>query len=240
MKDTDKNARERAFLKAFEQYSRPFSSFEEMESREGLQEFFEHVEQLTEEYEKEEAQLPIQPLPETPRKRFILFSRRRTVAVAAVATVLFGTLMSSGAMRERIHTFYMETFKEGSTLMFKTETDAKAPDSIETFYIPDIPETYEIDSEQINKLTYTVTFSDGKELIIFKQECLATQILSDTEDALFEKISVNGYEALYTQKNNMGKIHWRDHFYRYTLAVPLNEFSLVDLKNIAASLIPTQ
>lgn len=162
---------------------------------------------------------------------------RKAVAMAAMLALAFSMSLSVEAVREKIKTFVIEVFQEGSNLFFKNETDENAPSCIEEYYAPVVPEGYEIVKEIKDSVKYSVRYRNLSGIEInYSQAILDGNTMANTEDVQSETFEVNGYEAIFVQRDKVLFLIWRDAKYKYKLWVSSDKFTKSDIVDLAKTL----
>ena len=136
-------------------------------------------------------------------------------ALIALTSITFGVK----AIREAVIDFFVETFEKFSIVGFKDEDIPENNKTIETYYAPTyIPEGYELKKDK-RMVTYRrMRYESNEGYIEFNQDIMqGISTYIDTEDAETESISVLGYKAFYSNKDEMFLIYWNDSHYSYAI-----------------------
>lgn len=119
-------------------------------------------------------------------------------------------LFSVEAFRVKTINFIMETTKEYTEI--KTESSGEDA-ALKGMYLPDyIPDGFEISKTELLSASKIIRYTNDKnQLIVFvqyKNENSSLRI--DTEEAEVEKISINGFEGLLVEKEQLITILWHN------------------------------
>lgn len=159
--------------------------------------------------------------------------RRRKISAKKYAkAALLAILLSAGitvvgveGVRVKFLNLVMEAGEKATGLIFDTDSEYMS-DEIELSYIP---EGFELQEKDIQEGYLYLKFKK-KELyftIQMLEEHKALHI--DTEDAEVGKTTINGNEAIYSYKDEVGTIVFHDEHYAYTVFGNLPREQLIDI-----------
>lgn len=162
---------------------------------------------------------------------------RKAVAVAAMLALALAMPMSVKAVREKIRTFFIETFKEGSNINFQTETDTETPKEILEFYTFAVPEGFVLleENNDVIMLKHVYKNQTGS-LLYFSQGLLNANLTVNTEGVEPETVMVNGYDGLLVENRGTIMLVWRNDDYQFCLKGKQVDFTKEDFLNLAKTL----
>lgn len=148
--------------------------------------------------------------------RILLHSTGKRVAVlAAVIALLAASMLSVGAVRESIVSFFTEVYEEFTAIIFDQPEEmgrTYEADSIDAIEVTYIPEGFELISESKNDVESRMEYVDdcGNRIIIRQTLNRNTQKTIDTEDVESEEVVVKKYRGIYFENKGFGTLIWDD------------------------------
>lgn len=158
--------------------------------------------------------------------------RRKLSAKKCAKAVLLAVLLSVGiavigveGVRVKFLNMVMEAGEKAASLGFDMDSEYLS-DEIELSYIPEGFELQEKNAEE----GYLYLKFEKKELFFMVKTLKEHETyLIDTEDAEVGKTTVNGNEAIYSYKENVGTIAFHDENYTYTVSGNIPKKQLIDI-----------
>lgn len=190
--------------------------------------------------------------------RYVNTTAKRVLIAAVLFVLLAMTVVATvPALREGLIKIFTHDTGVAYTFEFTEEDLARAPESIETVFLPTyIPEGYEYIGGDIAESISQVNYSDNYYLISYKQfaiwdmdpitnddPSIPTVLGIDSEGAVTEDLVVNGYEvrAIHydpEEEANPTVYLWTDQQYLYYLGIQNTaEYGLDEFSKIQASLV---
>ena len=167
--------------------------------------------------------------------RILLHSTGKRVAVlAAVIALLAASMLSVGAVRESIVSFFTQVYEEFTAIIFDQPEETGRTyeaDSIDAIEVTYIPEGFELISESKNDRSYRVEYTsdEGKMLIISQSVLGNTRSILDTEDIVTENVFVHGCEAIYSENKGFGTLIWNDNKQRFYISGTLSKNEILEI-----------
>lgn len=172
---------------------------------------------------------------------FINTAGKRAAVILVVLGVCIAASMSIKAVREPVVQLVIEAYEKFSSIFIQGDNSVgTAPAIIETKYtLGIIPEGYTLTEMDISYTKALYKWINKQEdYIIFSQGILNAQLVIDTEDSQYTKISVGCYEGIYYEKNSLSSIIWHNEDYSFRLICPTS-ISIDEMIAIAESASPT-
>ena len=175
------------------------------------------------------------------RKPFRLNSRhKRRLLIAVIILTILVSAASVSASREAIVGFIVQVFERFSTIVFNAPTETSdttqnpsASNDLQAREPSFIPEGYH-QTEQtliVNLQQIVYTNETGQEIIYSQHDKANTQMIIDTEGIQIEKLTINGYQAIYYSKKGLGSVIWEDELYAYTVSGMIARDELIRMAN---------
>lgn len=148
--------------------------------------------------------------------RILLHSTGKRVAVlAAVIALLAASMLSVGAVRESIVSFFTEVYEEFTAIIFDQPEEmgrTYEADSIDAIEVTYIPEGFELKSERRDSKEYRLNYSnEAGDILVITQRLIENYELGiNTEENMSEKIRVHDCEGLYVENKDFGTVIWSD------------------------------
>ncbi len=163
---------------------------------------------------------------------------KRVAVLAAVIALLAACMLSVGAVRESIVSFFTEVYEEFTAIIFEqpeesVQTDAAV--SIDEIEITYIPEGFELVSESKDDIARRVEYADNSDKRIIIRQTLNgnMQRSIDTEGIKSEEVFVWGQKGIYFENKGVSTIIWNDEKQVFYVSGNLNKNEIV---NIAESI----
>lgn len=148
--------------------------------------------------------------------RILLHSTGKRVAVlAAVIALLAASMLSVGAVRESIVSFFTEVYEEFTAIIFEQPEETGRTyeaDSIDAIEVTYIPEGFELKSESKNDVESRMEYVDdrGNRIIIRQTLNRNTQRTIDTEGVESEEVFIQSHKGIYFENKGFGTLIWND------------------------------
>ena len=148
--------------------------------------------------------------------RILLHSTGKRVAVlAAVIALLAASMLSVGAVRESIVSFFTQVYEEFTAIIFDQPEETGRTyeaDSINAIEVTYIPEGFELISESKNDVESRMEYVDdrGNRIIIRQTLNRNTQRTIDTEGVESEEVFIQGQKGIYFENKGFGTLIWND------------------------------
>ena len=149
--------------------------------------------------------------------------------IAMVILMTVTTMMSVGAIRERIFNFFINTFSTHSDIT--PIDDDRHPDTIEEIYeIGYDISNYKIDFEACDEISRHLSYVYKDKQIIFEQLTSNSNLRVNTEDAEITHIDMNGYDVMYCCDNqNYHTMIWDNGKYLFHLSANLSKEEVFEI-----------
>lgn len=155
--------------------------------------------------------------------------KRAATIIIAIVMALSVMTFSVKAIREPVIEFIIEVYEKFTAIIFQKEDDGAEeafPKIIEQYYQPEyIPDGYGM-MEMVDIVGYVqITYSnENNQHITFEQYTITTNDLTaDTEGAVIENATANGYPALFYSNKGCNTLIWTDNTYGYTISGKTNK-----------------
>ncbi|HZK21945.1 MAG TPA: DUF4367 domain-containing protein [Oscillospiraceae bacterium] len=157
--------------------------------------------------------------------------KRVACFVAALFIIMIATVFSTEALREPFVSFAVKTYKKFSTIIFNEPKTPSGDSHIMTdFYEPAyIPNGYAKNYGEVSPLSYFCEYTDnnGNSFLFEQYELTNTQTNIDTENAVVEKIYINGLEGVYFGKKSICNILFSDGQYSFFISGTLSKEEII-------------
>jgi hypothetical protein len=96
-----------------------------------------------------------------------------------------------------------------------------------------VPHGFKISKVESQEVTKIIQYTNDKgDFIIFSQSSNEnTDMMVDTENAITQKIDINGYEGILVQKNGLNTIIWRKDNNLFSLMSKIDKNELIKAAN---------
>ena len=159
------------------------------------------------------------PAPKKRKNRFC----KRIAACAAAVLLVFGGSMTVKAFREPVTEFFTNVYEKIIEIFFQDDDITKSPSEIETVYtLGYVPDGYELESFEINKVVSTTVLSDGENKIIFHQHILDSEFGLDNENTNCQYIYMHDMKIAIIEKHNKKTLFWNADGYAFKLIVDID------------------
>lgn len=148
--------------------------------------------------------------------RILLHSTGKRVAVlAAVIALLAASMLSVGAVRESIVSFFTQVYEEFTAIIFDQPEEmgrTYEADSIDAIEVTYIPEGFELKSEHESKDDFSIEYENKNDgyIMVNARTVKGDIITINTEDIESETIYINGNEGIYYENKGHATLIWND------------------------------
>ncbi len=158
--------------------------------------------------------------------QYVNTGMKRAVLVSIIAVLLASTALAVPAIREAIIKFFLQNEQTHYEFSFDPEQAAKAPECIETVYLPTyIPDGYQEDSKVITAPSVIVIWhnSETDSWIDYEQMKIPDEPENtdwyglNAENVKEERLNFNGYNVLSVYDTEISTYIWTDDSYFYNL-----------------------
>lgn len=164
--------------------------------------------------------------------------KRVACLLAAAFTALAVISFSARALANPVIDFFIHAYEQFSTIIFPQ--DAPASSAVFEAYVPTVlPEGFRADRERLLENLYHCRYTDGSGGVIQYEQSLYqnAQTNFDTENAVIERIPLNGTTAVCVEKDGSFLLIWNDGKYGYTISGTADRDDLI---RMAESLRPAE
>ncbi|GEM_PF-1083286 len=173
---------------------------------------------------------------EKERRRAMMKRYTKRIAVAVAAFIFAGgiTIFSVDALRVRFLNLVVEIAESHSTFDFEgKELPGELYSDIQLNYIPD---GFELAESEVRDATVYLKFKKEEQYFNVLRKEPHISINTDTQDAVIEKTTVNGYEAFYSSNSNINILVFHDNTYAYTINGNIEKDEIMKIaENIASA-----
>lgn len=165
--------------------------------------------------------------------RILLHSTGKRVAVlAAVIALLAASMLSVGAVRESIVSFFTQVYEEFTAIIFDQPEETGRTyeaDSIDAIEVTYIPEEFELISESKNDVESRMEYvdQDGERIIIRQQLLKNGSATIDTEKVESREVLIGQRTALYSENKGYGTLIWNDDVQVFYISASLDEKEII-------------
>lgn len=158
---------------------------------------------------------------------------KRVAAIVLAALIGLTTMtFSVKALRESFIEFMVQTFEKFSLITFNTENEDDTPVVFKKIPLGYIPEGYVKDIEEEDASGYLVSYlgKDISDSIIYSQDIAkgSTQV-ANTENTTYEKIIINGCEAMYFENKGAKVVIFTYGEYVFTISATVDEETIIKI-----------
>ena len=148
-------------------------------------------------------------------KKFRKYAVRAACIFLALIVFSCATIFSVSAWRVRFLNFVLDIGAPNTDYNF---TDEKpAPQMDDRLQLDYIPEGFVIKESVSDDRSINFIFSNEDKFFYVSSDGLNTNFSIDTENALVERIKINGFDAVYTANQNANTLIWHDDDRAYTI-----------------------
>lgn len=148
-------------------------------------------------------------------KKFRKYAVRAACIFLAIIVFSGVTIFSVSAWRVRFLNFVLDIGAPNTDYNF---TDEKpAPQMDDRLQLDYIPEGFVIKESVSDDRSINFIFSNEDKFFYVSSDGLNTNFSIDTENALVERIKINGFDAVYTANQNANTLIWHDDDRAYTI-----------------------
>ena len=175
------------------------------------------------------------------RKPFRLNSRhKKRLLIAVIILTILVSAASVSASREAIVGFIVQVFERFSTIVFSTPTETSdsaqnpsASNDLQAREPSFIPEGYHQTEQTLLVNFHQTVYADetGREILYTQQDKSNMQMIIDTEGTQIEKLTINGYQAIYFANKDVGSVIWEDELYAYIVSGKIARDELIRIAN---------
>ncbi len=148
--------------------------------------------------------------------RILLHSTGKRVAVlAAVIALLAASMLSVGAVRESIVSFFTQVYEEFTAIIFDQPEETGRTyeaDSINAIEVTYIPEGFELKQQGKNNGWASIEYVDNNDgYIVIDQRILREhEIGFNTENIEYQTVIINGHKGLYYENQGYTTLMWNN------------------------------
>lgn len=163
------------------------------------------------------------------RRRYV---RRICICAAVVTALLAAAVMSVGALRNAVIEMIFNTTDVSTEIRFvaaPAPDEPAAPESKAQFGY--LPEGFVLVKEDVKSRMENYTFKNGKQYfyIGITQVTDGSTAGIDTENAYVEYMTINGWQAVYSEKPEVQILFWADDSYSYCISGNIGRDEIVQI-----------
>lgn len=148
-------------------------------------------------------------------KKFRKYAVRAACIFLALIVFSCATIFSVSAWRVRFLNFMFN--KEAPNTDYNFTDEKPAPQMDDRLQLDYIPEGFVIKESVSDDRSINFIFSNEDKFFYVSSDGLNTNFSIDTENALVERIKINGFDAVYTANQNANTLIWHDDDRAYTI-----------------------
>ena len=159
---------------------------------------------------------------------------KRVAVLAAVIALLAACMLSVGAVRESIVSFFTEVYEEFTAIIFEqpeesVQTDAAV--SIDEIEITYIPEGFEVNQQNRSAEKLSVEYTDNEVgYIIVDQRLLGEDGIGlNTEDVEYQIVEVNGQRGVFYENRGYATLMWNDAKQYFIVSGNINKEEIIKI-----------
>lgn len=178
-------------------------------------------------------------------KKFFISAKRTFPKVAIFFFVVFigftVAITTVSAFRARVFNLIIEIKKDYTDIKLKESYEPNASSSTSLvptnweneYYLSYVPHGFKISKIESQEVTKIIQYTNDKgDFIVFSQSSNEnTDMMVDTENAVTQKIDINGYEGILIQKNGLNTIVWRKDNNLFSLMSKIDKNELIKAAN---------
>ncbi|MEG6567765.1 DUF4367 domain-containing protein [Thermoanaerobacterium saccharolyticum] len=178
-------------------------------------------------------------------KKFFTSAKKTFPKVAVFFFVVFIgftlAITTVSAFRARVFNLIIEIKKDYTDIKLKENNEPNASSSTSLvpsnweneYYLSYVPHGFKISKIESQEVTKIIQYTNDKgDFIIFSQSSSEnTDMMVDTENAVTQKIDINGYEGILIQKNGLNTIVWRKDNNLFSLMSKIDKNELIKSAN---------
>lgn len=156
-----------------------------------------------------------------PFQRYFDTVGRRVAGIAAAILIVGCCSVTVAAARKPIVEFFENIHEKFVEFFFNADDIARAPDRIETVYIPGIiPDGYVMEEIQINEVSTDITWKNGNgDRLNLSQGVLFGSFIFDAEDSNYTVIEHHGIKIAVAEKYGSRACFWSSSEYEFSLVL---------------------
>lgn len=161
------------------------------------------------------------------RRRYV---KRMCICAAVITALLAAAVMSVGALRNAVIEMIFNTTDVGTEIRF---VEAPAPDEppeskAEFGYLP---EGFVLVKEDIKSRSESYAFKNGEQYFYIGVDSVTGGATSgiDTENSYVEYMTINGWQAVYSEKPEVQILFWADDSYSYCISGNIGRDEIVQI-----------
>ncbi len=207
-----------------------------------------HTENIIKELDKKKDDINQIEIPSSMNDRFNEFSKKynrknnmkkitkhtqkigKRRAVYIVIILCIGTVITCSveALRIKILNFFIETYKEYTSVEVTEEEKNIIPSSWSNYYYPEyLPKNFELDYVEVLNDIKIIYFVYDDRFISMRQSPNGTNYQIDTEEAKTKKITINGKKGILVEKGERTTIIWHNDEYSFNFSSNIKSQELI-------------
>lgn len=174
-------------------------------------------------------------------KKFFISAKKAFPKVAVFFFVAFigftVAITTVSAFRTRVFNLIIEIKKDYTDIKLKENNEPSTSSSTSMipsnwdneYYLSYVPHGFKISKVESQEVTKIIQYTNDKgDFIIFSQSSNEnTDMMVDTENAITQKIDINGHEGILIQKNGLNTIVWRKDNNLFSLMSKIDKNELI-------------
>ena len=165
---------------------------------------------------------------------------KKRLLIAVILLTILISAASVSASREAITGFIVQVFERFTTIVFNKPTETtdstqnpSASNDLSAREPSVIPDGYhQTERLLLIDLKQIVYANDaGQEIIYMQQDNSNVQMILDTEGTQIEKLTINGYQAVFYTNKGVSSVIWEDERYVYTISGVIAKDEIIHMAN---------
>ncbi len=193
-----------------------FSPLEEDELQHPSDGFKDNMKKMFAKYEREDR-----------IKSFRTFAARAACVFAAVAVVSATAVLGVDAWRIKLLNFFFDPSNPGTNISFNDNGGTTYSD--EYVRLGYVPMGFDVTDKVQMRTCNAIHFENGEKYFAFDMSSVESHLTIDTENAVVEDISVNGYKGIYSTNDNVNILLWYDDYNVYSISGNIDKKEIIKI-----------